>query len=113
MDVKSLILSKEGRLNRKPLWIFMIALSIVEAILTSIGYAIDDSGKLSSMLAFIASLACIMPLIKRCHDRNRSGLFLLLGFIPLVNIWVFIELYFLRGTYGDNKYGKDPLELNK
>jgi uncharacterized membrane protein YhaH (DUF805 family) len=35
--------------------------------------------------------------------------FLLVGIIPLVNLWVLIELGFLRGTPGPNRYGPDPL----
>ncbi|GHU87403.1 hypothetical protein AGMMS49941_10860 [Deferribacterales bacterium] len=52
----------------------------------------------------------INPLIKRCHDRNRSGWFILLFLVPIVNLWAIIELGFLRGTVGDNKYGCDPLQ---
>ena len=47
--------------------------------------------------------------IKRCHDRNRTGWFLLIGLIPLVSIWLVVELGFLRGTVGQNRFGPDPL----
>lgn len=46
---------------------------------------------------------------KRCHDREKSGLFALLFFVPLLCIWPTVELLFFRGTVGDNKYGPDPL----
>jgi uncharacterized membrane protein YhaH (DUF805 family) len=26
-----------------------------------------------------------------------------------IGLWVFIELYFFRGTQGDNRFGPDPL----
>lgn len=45
---------------------------------------------------------------KRCHDRNRGAPFLLLGLIPLCNIWLCIELHFMSGTIGPNEYGPDP-----
>ncbi len=39
--------------------------------------------------------------VKRSHDRNRSGWFLLIGLIPIIgSIWLLIELGFLRGTIG-------------
>ena len=48
--------------------------------------------------------------IKRCHDRNHSGWFLLIALIPIIGtIWVVIELWFLKGIDGDNHYGSDPL----
>ena len=37
------------------------------------------------------------------------GWFLLAGVIPLVNVWVLVELCALRGTVGGNQYGVDPL----
>ncbi len=49
---------------------------------------------------------------KRLHDRNRSGWFLLILLIPLIGaIWLIIELGFLRGTKGPNKYGADPAAI--
>jgi uncharacterized membrane protein YhaH (DUF805 family) len=58
------------------------------------------------LLAFYPSLAVS---VKRCHDRSRSGWFLLVGIIPLINLWVFVELWLSRGTVGENQYGLDPL----
>ncbi len=49
--------------------------------------------------------------VKRCHDRDRSGWFLLIYFIPIIGeLWVSIELGFLRGTAGANRFGPDPLQ---
>ena len=47
--------------------------------------------------------------VKRLHDRGRSGWFCLVGVIPFVNIWLTIDLLFLRGTEGPNRFGEDPL----
>ncbi len=83
------------------------------------------------------NLAFAAGAIKRCHDRGRSGWFLLLYYIPalsafcssgiglddlpigfsialglFVNVpvsWVFVELAFLPGTRGPNRFGPDPL----
>src|SRR5262249_49812879 len=47
---------------------------------------------------------------KRCHDRDRSAWFLLILLVPyLGQIWLLIELAFLRGTPGPNRFGSDPL----
>jgi uncharacterized membrane protein YhaH (DUF805 family) len=80
-------------------------------------------------LAMIVS-GCIVG-IKRLHDRNKSGWWLLLfyllsgvldvvgmtGKLPLlfelgsvaISIWALVELGCLRGTAGTNEYGPDPL----
>lgn len=41
----------------------------------------------------------------RCHDLNRSGWWLLIGFIPVLNVLFFIYLLFAKGTEGYNDYG--------
>jgi uncharacterized membrane protein YhaH (DUF805 family) len=46
--------------------------------------------------------------VKRCHDRGRSGWFLLVWPIPYINIWALVELGFLRGVKGPNRFGPDP-----
>lgn len=46
--------------------------------------------------------------IKRAHDRNRSGWFVLLYLVPLVQLWPTIELLFFRGTVGPNRFGAVP-----
>ncbi|HAE49771.1 MAG TPA: DUF805 domain-containing protein, partial [Tistrella mobilis] len=47
---------------------------------------------------------------RRCHDRGRSGWFQLIMLIPLIGwIWLLVEIGFLRGTEGPNRFGPDPL----
>ena len=73
--------------------------------------------------------------VKRLHDRDKSGWWILLFYLtpsvlgsiantseqPLVgfvfgvgsfviSIWALVELGFLRGTVGPNRYGPDPLQ---
>ncbi|MEM8628242.1 MAG: DUF805 domain-containing protein [Pseudomonadota bacterium] len=47
--------------------------------------------------------------VRRCHDRGRSGWWLLLTFIPLFGlVWWLIDLGLLAGERGVNRYGADP-----
>jgi uncharacterized membrane protein YhaH (DUF805 family) len=47
--------------------------------------------------------------VKRCHDRGKSGWWLLLMLIPFVGIiWWLVDLGILEGQQGANKYGPDP-----
>jgi len=70
-----------------------------------------------SNVATIAVLLLYVPLIwislavqvKRWHDRDKSGLWILISLIPLIGpLWAFIETGCLRGTLGPNGYGADP-----
>lgn len=43
---------------------------------------------------------------KRWHDRNKSGWWSLIGFVPFIGgLWLLIELGFLGGDEGENDFG--------
>ena len=105
-----LLFSAQGRLSRKPYWLFILAAFIVQYAL----FLIADAGELLAYISTFIYLAVVvvsvLVAIKRCHDRARSGWFLLVGLVPILNLWPVIELGFFRGTIGSNKYGQDQLE---
>jgi hypothetical protein len=44
--------------------------------------------------------------VKRYHDRDKSGFWFLIIFVPLIGgIWQLVECGFLSGTAGGNSYG--------
>jgi len=49
--------------------------------------------------------------IKRYHDRDKSGWWVLLSFIPIVAVFVLVELGFFEGTRGTNRFGASPKGL--
>ena len=58
------------------------------------------------------TIASTCLVIRRLHDVDRSGwwyliVFTIVGMIPLL-IW-----YCTKGTEGDNRFGKDPLEQDQ
>lgn len=61
----------------------------------------------------IAGLALLLPgiavSVRRLHDRDYSGWWLLLAFLPLVGFIILIVWFVMRGTEGDNRFGPDPL----
>ena len=66
-------------------------------------------GLFSGISAVLLLYPIFAVYVKRAHDRNRTGWFVLLLFVPLVNLWPLVEFFFLRGTEGPNKYGPDPI----
>ena len=47
--------------------------------------------------------------VKRWHDRGKSGVWMLVGFIPLIGpLWTLVELMFLGSGPGPNQFGPSP-----
>jgi uncharacterized membrane protein YhaH (DUF805 family) len=59
---------------------------------------------LFSLAMFLPSLAVS---VRRLHDSDKSGWWLLLGLIPAGGLVLFI-FYLLDGTSGPNRHGPDP-----
>lgn len=103
----------EGRASRSEYWYWvlcMTAIAIMARILMSIpilGGLVALAYVIFSVIAFVPSLAVS---VRRLHDINRSGWWLLIGFIPFVGALVLIYWYCQPGTRGSNMFGSDPLE---
>ena len=108
-----------------------------ELIARYVRLAFDYLGLLIVYIAFtvVSLISGFAVGIKRLHDRDKSGWWILLFYLapsllgsiananehPLagfvlgvgsfvISIWALVELGFLRGTVGPNRYGPDPLQ---
>jgi len=117
MTLAELYLSPNGRATRFDYWLRfylpMLLVSIATAVVDFAADTYNDEymiGLWNGLFSAIVLYPSLMVMVKRLHDRGRSGWFVLLVFVPLVNLWPLIEISFLRGTRGSNNYGPDPLE---
>jgi len=119
MDWKYLLTSFDGRINRAKFWaaigVFFV-IGIVALILDSIlGTRMDLGGGAEvGIIGIIVSLASIYFALavyaKRWHDRNKSGWWTLILFVPVIGFfWFLVECGILEGNRGANQYGPDPL----
>ena len=120
-----LLFSFRGRANRAKFWLVGLALLVVELILVAIlfGSTVTSGdpeqiaaamGPVDGIVLFVfAVLAFWISLaiaVKRFHDRNKTGWWVLIVLVPVIgHLWYLIECGFLRGTIGPNTYGPDPL----
>ena len=112
--LKDVFLSLRGRVPRSTYWVcgFLMPYIIVMAIgfIQETFVAGLDSRVCDLILAALMFLLALPVHVKRCHDRNRSGLFLFVGLIPIAGgIWLLVELGSRPGTPGENRFGQDPL----
>jgi uncharacterized membrane protein YhaH (DUF805 family) len=114
-----LFISTRGRIPRSIYWAAKLGLVFTLLGVVAISAAVEgtnsrgDSGWL--WLPFILYLFAIVSVaIKRLHDRDMSGGWVLACFVPyLGELFSLIVLGCLKGTEGSNDYGPDPLEPEK
>jgi uncharacterized membrane protein YhaH (DUF805 family) len=115
----SLLFSFDGRISRRTSWITLICSYLLYFLIYGLIFYVfyvdrpdqSDMAIAAQLLGYIPYAWIFFAIIaKRWHDRNKSTFWLLLFLVPVIGpIWTFVELGFLRGTEGPNKYGLDPL----
>lgn len=113
-SVKS-VLSKyvtfSGRASRSEYWWFIVALILAYVVVAIVGGAVSE--QVGGVLYLIVALGTFLPalavLIRRLHDVDRSGWWILIQLIPLVGPILLIVWLASRGTAGANRFGADPL----
>ncbi|MDQ8727255.1 DUF805 domain-containing protein [Bradyrhizobium sp. LHD-71] len=143
MDWQSLLFRFDGRINRAKYWLVVLITFITAIVAMTIAIILTgtlegDTGFLAAVVVCLALMAfCIWigvaTAIKRLHDREKSGWWLLLFYLVpsvlngvssvtdnpgglllaavgfAISLWGFVELGCLKGTTGPNAYGPDPL----
>ncbi|NUK01020.1 DUF805 domain-containing protein [Streptomyces lunaelactis] len=96
-----------GRARRQEYWMFFlfnVGISIVLAIL--------DAVLGTSILQLIYAVAVFLPslgvAVRRLHDTDRSGWWLLIGLVPLVGFIILIVFLASEGKAHENAHGPNP-----
>ncbi len=109
-----------GRTARTPFWYYVLAyvvLYVAASILDSVfvGAAFTPFGVMyynPRPITGLLVLALLLPTlgisVRRLHDINKSGWWILIGLIPVVGWLVLIYWYAQHGTKGTNPFGEDP-----
>ena len=107
-----------GRARRKEYWLFALfyfILNIIAMILDiSFGLFGEEFG--IGTFGLIIGVGLLIPYIavavRRLHDKDKSGWFLLLILIPIIGVIVLLVFFCMKGTDGSNRFGDDPLGGN-
>jgi uncharacterized membrane protein YhaH (DUF805 family) len=101
----------DGRAGRPEFWWFALLNVIVTVVVLIVGYAVLGSAH-GAILADLYTLLVLLPSlgveIRRLHDTDRSGWWILIALVPIVGGIVLIVFLALAGTPGPNRYGAAP-----
>ena len=105
-----------GRARRKEYWffflfniIFIIVLSFIDVIIGTYN-AQANIGLLSGIYTLAVVIPGIAVSVRRLHDTDRSGWWILIGLIPILGGIVILIFMLLDSQPGANQYGPNPKE---
>jgi uncharacterized membrane protein YhaH (DUF805 family) len=116
MSPAQIFFSFQGRVSRRTWWLYgvvaLIGLGLLGiALLRIAGLSSTGAENAINLLLLWPALAVS---VKRWHDRGKAGWWVLVNLIPFVGwLWALVENGFLPGTQGSNRFGDDPLSIDR
>ena len=113
MSPGRIFFSLDGRLSRRQFWLYGVLALLGAALL---GHLLLGIARVPPKTAdLVVNLLLLWPAIavsvKRWHDRDKSGWWVLLNLLPVIGwLWALIDNGFLAGTDGPNRFGPSPLQ---
>ncbi|MGB2833773.1 MAG: DUF805 domain-containing protein [Methylotenera sp.] len=102
-----------GRATRSEFWWFQLFYILVYIGLAIVGGVLSNATNSPSLMivVLLPILGLLLPMlaanVRRLHDTDRSGWWLLISLVPLVGL-VLIYFLVIAGTPGDNRFGTPP-----
>ena len=97
----------DGRASRPAFWWWVLFV-----VLASVGANIIDLAIGAPVFSAIVGLGLLLPnlsvSIRRLHDTDRSGWWVLIWLIPLIGWIVLLVFYLQQGDAGENRFGPPP-----
>ncbi len=102
-----------GRASRSEFWYFSLFNLIIQiGVSVLFGLLGESMATIGLVITGLYGLAAFIPglavSVRRLHDTNKSGWWLLLGFIPIIGIIVLIVFWATDSFPGKNQYGENP-----
>ena len=97
-----------GRARRKEYWMFFLFNIIIIFVLGYVDGLFGRYGIVNTLYSLAILIPGIAVSIRRLHDTNRSGWWLLIGFVPIIGAIVLIVYMVQDSTPSENQYGANP-----
>ena len=97
------------RAARSEYWYWVLFIFVAE-IVTFIIDAVIGARVTTGIFGLVTFLPGLAVAVRRLHDLDRAGWWILLSLIPLIG-WIILIIWACsKGTDGPNRFGPDPLD---
>lgn len=103
-----------GRARRSEYWFFALfgfLVGIVTSVIDMVLGTDYDGSTSGGLVNTVVSLALFLPSlavgVRRLHDTDRSGWWILIGIIPIIG-WILLLVWFCTDSKPSNQYGPSP-----
>ncbi|WP_417389077.1 DUF805 domain-containing protein [Gimesia sp.] len=103
----------EGRARRKEYWMFILFNILISFVIGILGAIIGETGglitvSLSGLYSLFIFIPSIAVTVRRLHDTNRTGWWILISLIPFFGAIILFIFMILDSDPNANAYGENP-----
>jgi len=101
-----------GRAPRSEYWFFVLSYVLLATAACVIAIMLGGGSAIFAALGLVffgILLPSLAVQVRRLHDTNASGWWLLLALIPYLGGLIMVVWFCIPGTKGENRFGADPL----
>ena len=104
------------RARRREYWWFVLVNAIITILLGFVQDALgwsnaEGEGALTIIYGLLLLIPSIAVMVRRLHDTDRSGWWVLIGLIPIVGWFVLIIFAVFDSQPGTNRFGPNPKDI--
>ena len=97
-----------GRARRKEYWMFFLFNVIILFVLGLVEGLAGSPGIVSMLYSLGVLIPGIAVTVRRLHDTDRSGWWLLIGLVPLIGAIALLVFMVQDSKLDENQYGSNP-----
>ena len=101
-----------GRAQRSAYWywaLYTVVASFIGGIMDGTLFPNSDISPIGTLVSLSLLLPSLAVGVRRLHDIDRSGWWLLISFVPFAGFVVLLVFFCQEGNSGPNQYGPNPL----
>ena len=108
IDFWTNIVNFEGKMNRHNFWVAVFVMALINIVIIAVSYS-TEAMILWYLYDLFFLIATLSASVRRLHDINKSGAYVLLNLIPLVGQVILLIMLLQENEEDKKKVVDDPL----